>query len=329
MKKLKIGQIGIGHNHGEGRMLALRKFPELFEIVGWCEKDEEWLRRRGGLACYEGLPRLTEAELLEKADAVLVECDVWNLTKTAARCVAAGRHVAMDKPANGTDAEFAALLADAKRQGLTVQMGYMYRYNPAVLQTLEHVKNGDLGEIYSINAEMSTYHAVEYKRWLTRFSGGIMYILGSHLVDLIVYLMGEPKEVHTYMKHTLLDGVDFPDNTLAVLEYDKALCRVYESSVEVNGWGRRQFVVSGSKGTADIKPLENVTAMTWADLSISTNAYEDRKLNVPVRDVPPSCRYDEMMRDFYACCTGAKKSPFSYEHDLAVHRTLNRICGIN
>ena len=35
MRKVKVGQIGIGHNHGEGKMLAFRKFPELFEIVGF------------------------------------------------------------------------------------------------------------------------------------------------------------------------------------------------------------------------------------------------------------------------------------------------------
>ena len=32
---------------------------------------------------------------------------------------------------------------------------------PTVLKCLEHIKNGDLGEIYSINAEMSTYHDVK------------------------------------------------------------------------------------------------------------------------------------------------------------------------
>ena len=41
-------------------------------------------------------------------------------------------------------------------------------------------------------------------------------------------------------------------------EYEKALARVFVSSVEVNGWGRRQFVVSGSKGTIDIKNNVNL-----------------------------------------------------------------------
>ncbi len=46
--------------------------------------------------------------------------------------------------------------------------------------------------------------------------------------------------------------MDFEDNNLAVLEYDKALARIFVSSVEVNGWGRWQLVVSGSKGTVNI-----------------------------------------------------------------------------
>ena len=44
-----------------------------------------------------------------------------------------------------------------------------------------------------------------------------MYILGSHLVDLIVYMMGEPKSITSFLKHTGLDGVDVEDNNLAVL----------------------------------------------------------------------------------------------------------------
>ena len=52
MKKIKIGQIGIGHNHGEGKMLAVQKFPELFEVIGYAEENEEWVEKRGNLPCY-------------------------------------------------------------------------------------------------------------------------------------------------------------------------------------------------------------------------------------------------------------------------------------
>ena len=324
---IKIGQIGIGHNHGDAKMLAVRKFPELFEVIGYAEENEEWIQKRGHLEAYQGLKRLTVDEIIEQSDAVLVETDVWNLTEIAQKCIDAGKHIHMDKPASGTLAEYKHLLDTAKAKKLVVQLGYMYRYNPAIKRCLEHIKNGDLGEIYSINAEMSTFHPKEYRQWLKHFQGGIMYILGSHLVDLIVYILGDPQKVFSFLKKSQLDGVDAEDNNLAVLEYDKAIARVFVSSVEVNGWGRRQFMVSGSKGTVNIMPMENAVCMTYSDTRIASNCYADMKEVVPVKDVPMDCRYDEMVQDFYQYIMGTKENPFTYEHDYLVQKVLDEIVG--
>lgn len=327
MRKIKIGQIGIGHNHGGAKMAAVRKFPELFEVVGWSEENEEWVKRRGNNPEYADLPRLSADEVIAKSDAVLVETDVWNLTETAQKCVDAGCHIHMDKPASGTLGEYRHLLDTAKSKGLILQLGYMYRYNPAIRECLKKIQNGDLGEIYSINAEMSTYHPVEYKRWLTNFKGGIMYILGSHLIDLIVYILGKPQKTTSFLKHTGLDGVDFEDNNLAVLEYEKALARVFVSSVEVNGFGRRQFVVSGSRGTFNIYPIERPLTATWSDTEIADKTYEDRKIFLPFEDNTATGRYDEMIKDFYSYVVGEKENPFTYEHEYAVQEVIDNIVG--
>ena len=327
MNKIKIGQIGIGHNHGEAKMLAVRKFPELFEVVGYAEENQRWIEKRGNNSGYEGLSYLSVEEVIEKSDAILIESDVWDLTKYAKMCVDAGKHIHMDKPASGTLEEYKYILDTAKEKNLVVQLGYMYRYNPAVLKCFEHIKNGDLGEIYSINAEMSTFHPIEYRKWLTNFGGGIMYILGSHLVDLIVYMLGEPKKVTSFLKRTGLDGVDFEDNNLAVLEYDKALARIFVSSVEVNGFGRRQLMVSGSKGTVNICPLERPITMTYSDTSIADKTYEDRKITISFEDNTADGRYDDMMQDFYAYIKGTKQNPFTYKHDFLVQRVLDEIVG--
>lgn len=327
MKKIRIGQIGIGHNHGHSKMLAVRKFPELFEVVGYAEENEHWLQKRGDMKGYQGIPRLSVEEVIRRSDAVLVESDVWDLTRYAKMCVEAGKHIHMDKPASGTLEEYKYVLDTAKEKHLAVQLGYMYRYNPAVLECFRHIQNGDLGQIFSINAEMSTFHPPEYKTWLGNFSGGIMYILGSHLVDLIVYLMGEPKRITSYLQHTGLDGVDCADNNLAVLEYDNALARIFVSSVEVNGFGRRQFMVSGSKGTVNICPLERPITMTYSDTAIADKIYEDRKVTTNFTDNTASGRYDEMMQDFYAYILGQKENPFTYEHDFLVQKVLDQIVG--
>ena len=110
MRKIKVGQIGLGHNHGEGKMLAIRKFPELFEVVGFSESDQKWIATRSHLECYRDLPRISEDELIEKCELIIIECDIWNLTATAMKCIKAGKHVHIDKPASGTLEEYREML---------------------------------------------------------------------------------------------------------------------------------------------------------------------------------------------------------------------------
>ena len=329
MKKIKIGQIGIGHNHATALMSAVRKFPQLFEVVGYAEDKEEWIAQRGNQPAYQGLKRLTVEEIIEQSDAVLVETEVPDLTAYAKRCADAGKHIHMDKPASGTYEEFSNLLQTAKEKNLVVQLGYMYRNNYGVKKCLELIKDGKLGEIYSINAEMSTYHTPEYKRWLTTFDGGIMYILGCHLVDLILYILGEPKKITKFFKRTQLDGIDFADNNLVVMEYEKAIARVFVSSVEVNGWGRRQFFVSGSKGSIDIRPIENEIKVTYSDLEIADTPYGDRKRVLDIQDIPPENRYDDMVQEFYDQIVNGTETPFTFEHELALKKIMDSICFEN
>ena len=329
MRKIKIGQIGIGHNHGEGKMLAVQKFPELFEVIGYAEEDEEWIKNRGNLPCYKDLPRLSVDEIIEKSEAILVECEVRDLTKIAQKCLNKGKHVHIDKPASGTLTRFQMLLDTAKEKNLVVQMGYMYRYNLAIQKLMDMINSGELGEVYQIDAEMSTYHPKEYREWLKNFKGGSMYIFGSHLIDLVVGILGEPEKVYPFIKQTGFEGVYSDDNNFAVLEYKKAIARITNLSVEVNGWGMRRFAVMGSNGTVEIKPIELNVEMTKSTTDIASNAYQDMKEKVDIKDVPTLSRYDEMMKDFYKSVIGEKENPYSYEHELAVQKTLCRVVGEN
>lgn len=128
-------------------MLAARRFPALFEVVGFAEDNEKRVEKRGNLPGYADLKRMSVDEVIEKSDALLIETDVWDLTATAQKCIDAGRHIHMDKPASGTLAEYKHLLDTAKEKELVVQLAYMYRYNPAVQECMRRIKDGRLGEI--------------------------------------------------------------------------------------------------------------------------------------------------------------------------------------
>ena len=323
---IKIGQIGIGHNHAAAKMATLRKFPELFQVIGFAEESEAWIEKRGNLPAYEGLPRLSVEEIIRQSDAVLVETEIGDLTPIAQKCVDAGKHVLMDKPASGTLEEFKHLLDTAKEKNLVVQLGYMYRYNPAVQKLFEMVKNGVLGDISAIHAEMSVIHSAKYRKWLGNFQGGDMYIFGSHLIDLIVYLLGKPNKVLSSLRSSGKDGVGSIDLTSAILEYDHAIAQVFSSSVQVDGHEQRRFTVDGMLGTVHINPIEGPFQMTFAPQHDGKTTLHNAE---PV-ELPPAegwHRYDDMMIAFHDYVLGIRENPFSYEHDYIVHEVIDQAVG--
>ena len=327
MKKIRLGQIGIGHNHGEAKMKAARKFPELFEIIGYAEEDEQWIEKRGGSKGYESLARMSVEEIINRSDAILIESDVWNLTKYAQMCVDAGKHIHVDKPASGTLNEWKRVLDTAKSKELIVQLGYMYRYNPSIKDVFRRIQGGELGTVHSIVAEMSTYHSDEYRKWLNHFAGGNMYIFGSHLVDLILLLMGEPKKIQSHIGQSGVNEIYAPDLSAATLIYDNAIARIFVSSVECNGWGRRCFSVAGSEGTIEIRPLEVPVKMTFAQKGSGQEYFDNYAIEQPCIALPDDQRYDEMMEEFYSCINGEKPNPYTYEHEYLVQKVLLEIVG--
>ena len=65
--------------------------------------------------------------------AVAIETAVRDLLENAELAVDAGMHIHLDKPAGSSLPVFQRILEKASRKKLVVQMGYMYRYNPAVV----------------------------------------------------------------------------------------------------------------------------------------------------------------------------------------------------
>jgi len=330
MRPIRIAQIGVKHDHAGFKMKAFRRFPEVFEVMGIFEPDKDLMDLYGNDEAYAGISKLTEDQLfnIPGLQAAAIESDVADLDRFALKSIQAGMHIHMDKPA-GSMEEYEEIMSLAESKKLVVQMAYMYRYNPAIQYCLNAVRSGMLGEIFEIDSQMSTHHPIEYRKKISVYQGGSMYIFGCHLIDLIVSILGEPQHVTPFLRKTLPEEADLYDNGLAVLEYPKATCTVRSSSVEINGYGRRQFVVCGTLGTIEIKPLENPTLITRSLASDITKKCSDCRqvLDIPVPPIPEH-RYDSQVLDFARMIRGEIENPYSYEHDIIVHRTTLKASGM-
>lgn len=328
MNKIRIGQIGVRHEHASGKMEALRRLADHYEVVGLVA--EEGAEERHA-SCYAGVPLLTEDELfaLPSLQAVAVETDMTELAATATRCMERGLHIHLDKPGGEQLEPFKRLLAGCEARGLALQMAYMYRTNPAIMLCFRALREGWLGDLFEVHAVMSRCDDDDYRRFLARFRGGAMYNFGSHLLDLVVTLLGRPDNVVSFQKPTRADGLN--DNGLAVLEYPRATATVRAAIVEVDGMKHRRLIVCGTKGTAEICPLEYPGRYERDPLQVRLTLREDNPeyaagthlVDVGVMDG----RYEAQLIELARTINGEVETPYTYKHDLLTHEVILAAAG--
>ena len=198
MKRLRVVQFGISHEHAPGKLATIKALPDEFELVGLVD-DRDGTSPRYPLrrpdSVLEGVPLLTEEQVWadKTIDAAFVEVTNGDLVATAERVLAHGLPMHLDKPGGETYGPFARFRTEARVRGLHVQMGYMFRANPAIQWLVDAVRRGVFGDVWGIEADMDHgYGDDDYRRYLSSFRGGILYNLGCHLVDFFVSMLGEP-----------------------------------------------------------------------------------------------------------------------------------------
>ena len=339
MRKIKTVQIGTGHDHAWPNFISAIQ-SGYFDMVGYVVPDE-YNELENGFEDSLGVPKITleEAFAIEGLEAVIIETYDLCLVKYAQMCADRGLHVFMDKPGSQSAEAFEKLLSTIKKNKLTFNIGYMFRYNPAINELKKMVADGALGKIYSVEAHMSCDHPISKRQWQSGFKGGMSFFLGSHLVDAIYTFMGMPEEVIPFNTNTGLFNVTSDDLGFAVFKYKNGLSFLKTCGAEVGGASRRQLVVCGESGTVKIGPLEEgtfkegmfgaSTATTYKVLS-TEHGFHTWGLTPEVTKSEIFPRYMNMLIDFAK--NVINKVPTSEEflkREATVHRIILAACGID
>ena len=322
MKKIKVVQIGTGHDHSFAPINSLKKRDDV-DFLGYVRiKDDN--------KTFDGVKELDYDEVLTMSDidAVFIETEDKYLTEYAYEFVKRGIAVQMDKPGAQDKKTFDALFDLAKEKNVPLHLGYMYRYNPAIIKAIEMVKNGELGKIYYVEAQMNCFHSDEKRRWLKDYKGGMMNFLGCHLVDLVIRLQGVPDEIIPLNSSSWQDFGE--DIGFAVFKYGNNSSIIKSTGVEIGGFMRRQIVICGENATIEINPTEYYVenGKQNADMYITLKkdmenwAYRPEKISFKPYD-----RYDDMYDEFFKIIRGEINNPYSYEYEKTLHDVLLKACG--
>jgi predicted dehydrogenase len=244
---LGYGWISRAHAHALHTLNHVSPLEKEIRLVAIAGRRREPLER---MARELGFPRATTnwEELIEDpaVDVIATLTAVEGHAEPSIAALEAGKPVFCEKPLAVDAQEALAMLEAAEAAGVVNATGFNYRYVPAVALAKELVDAGRLGELRH-------YRALYLQDYQTaggqpRSSGGAGAVLDyAHLVDMLRFLVGEPRRVSATTSQ-LVSNIE--DAFTAVLELDDGLIASLEASRVATGWkGHHRFVLNGSDGS--------------------------------------------------------------------------------
>ena len=294
--KIKIGIIGVGsisHEH----IQAYKKMPNV-ELVAFCDINPDQLQK---MSEQYGVKETytTKEEMLEKADIDAVSVCTWNAAhaECAIAALNAGKHVLCEKPMATSVEEGKAMKEAADKNEKLLMIGFVRRFGNDARIITDFRDNDFFGDMY--------YGKATYLRrngnpggWFgdkSRSGGGPLIDLGVHVIDLLNYLMGQPKPVSVYGatfqklfdRPNIKDSVDYSSSTSneknicdvedlasAMIRFDNGAVISIEASFSLNlKHDEGTIEMFGTKGGARLNPsLELYTDMNgyMTDIQLKT-----------------------------------------------------------
>jgi predicted dehydrogenase len=194
-KCLRVGVIGAGV--GALHLAAYAQLPQV-EIVALAGLDDERVRRVA--AEYQVPQTYREYQDLLAApgiDAVSVCLPNALHAPVSIAAMRAGKHVLVEKPLARSAAEGREMLAVAAETGRVLMVSFDKRYRGDVQWIKQYIDTGALGRIYYAKAHWMRRSGIpRLGSWFVSkeiAGGGPLIDLGVHVLDIAMYLLGEPR----------------------------------------------------------------------------------------------------------------------------------------
>ena len=237
---VKIGIIGAGKICQGPHMGAYDKIDNA-EIVAICDIDENKLdsvkSRYPKASLYKDYKEMIEKENLDAVDI----CTPNNMHSVIAiYALNNGLNVICEKPDAINAAEAEKMREASEKSGKTLMVIRNNRYRPTTKFLKEYIKEGKMGGIYAGRCGWIRRRGIPgWGGWFTdkeQSGGGPLIDLGVHIIDLAMYLMGNPKPVTvsgtTYSKFANTTGskMDVEDLAMGFIRFDNGSCLQIEFS---------------------------------------------------------------------------------------------------
>lgn len=201
-----------------------------------------------------GVPCLSQADLLAHPQ-VNVVCVCTPSGQHAGQTLAAaraGKHVLVEKPMALSLSDADAMIEACQQAGVALGVVFQRRYEPQFRLIRRAIEAGDLGHLTLGVVTMpyfrpqSYYNSAAWRGTWALDGGGVLMNQGIHLVDLLVWFMGDPQEVwagagtlhrQIEVEDTLAAALRFGNGSLATITATTTAAPGFPHRLEIYGTG--------------------------------------------------------------------------------------------
>ena len=279
MKEINVGLVGYKFM-GKAHSNALSRLGMFFDCSAQvnkraiCGRDEEWLKKSAEKFGWDSYETRWENLVVRKdIDAIDITAPSNAHKVIAISAAENGKHVFCEKPLAVNLADARDMLECVKKNGVKNQIGFNYRFAPAVQLAKNMIVQGKIGTIRHVRASYLQDFIIDPEFpliWRLKkevCGSGSLGDLGAHFIDLARFLVGDFKSVMG-MQKTFIESrpivesmtglsaqasnkasrglVDVDDGSVFIAEFENGALGVFEAtrfaqghkndlSIEING----------------------------------------------------------------------------------------------
>jgi predicted dehydrogenase len=268
-KPLRVGLVGVGWG-SVVQTPAFRMVPE-FEVVALCSRRKERVEAAGQQLGIDDTSTDWESFVQRPdLDIISIVTPVDLHREQALAAIAAGKHVLVEKPVGVDSVQTGEMLAAAEKAGVAHAVCFESRWEPARLAVWDLIRSGHLGNPYMVNARSGAdfWHPMRklQSEWMYKQAegGGYLMGMGSHDIDFLCALFGEPESVSGVVKNNVptrerADGttleVDADDTSIVLMRWANGLVASVITTAIALQQNFRSFDAFGSDGSVSYDGL--------------------------------------------------------------------------
>lgn len=251
-----IGILG-GGNISETHLRAAHEIDGL-EVSAVCGQNQDKVKRLGEM-CQAAVYSDLEAFLAHRPmDIVAIGSPSGLHAEQGITAARKGLHVLVEKPIDVSTERADNLIAECEKVGVKLGVFFQDRVAPDIVRLKELIESGRLGRPLLVSAHVRWHRPAEYyrdSRWRGTWAldgGGALMNQGVHTVDLLLWLLGDVRQVYARTA-TLLHDIEVEDTAVATLEFANGTLGMLEAATSAYPGYPRRIVLTGAGGTVRLE----------------------------------------------------------------------------